>query len=310
MTIIGKAAPAQERFLEELLGTGLLIDGGEPGIYGRGAGFERIRLAVDALIDELAAVDGAEAVRFPPILPRRYLETSGYLGSFPHLAGTIFAFEGDEDDAARQARMAEAHGDWGACQHMSDTVLTPAACYPVYPVIAARDPLDADGVVIDAGGSYVFRHEPSRDPARLQMFHQREMVRLGAPSAVVAWRGAWLERALNLLGSLQLQAICDVATDPFFGRQGRILASGQRRQALKFEITVPIGGEQPTAVASFNYHREHFSSRFGIERADGGEVHTACLGFGLERITLALLHTHGLDAADWDPDLLELLRLP
>ncbi len=67
---------------------------------------------------------------------------------------------------------------------MTDLVLTPAACYPVYPAIAARGRLPAGGVTIDAGGSYVFRHEPSRDPARMQMFHQREIVRIGEPEAV------------------------------------------------------------------------------------------------------------------------------
>ena len=64
---------------------------------------------------------------------------------------------------------------------MTDLVLTPAACYPVYPALAARGPLPAGGLTVDAGGSYVFRHEPSGDPARLQMFHQREIVRIGEP---------------------------------------------------------------------------------------------------------------------------------
>jgi hypothetical protein len=28
-------------------------------------------------------------------------------------------------------------------------------------------------------------------------------------------------------------------------------------------------------------------------------AHTACLGFGLERIVIALFKTHGFDPADW-----------
>ena len=88
---------------------------------------------------------------------------------------------------------------------MTDLVLTPAACYPVYPAIAARGPLPAGGVTVDAGGAYVFRHEPSGDPARLQMFHQREIVRIGEPETVRAWRDAWRERALELLGGIGLE---------------------------------------------------------------------------------------------------------
>jgi seryl-tRNA synthetase len=69
---------------------------------------------------------------------------------------------------------------------------------------------------------------------------------------------------------------------------------------LKFEVLVQIAGPEPTAVASFNYHQDHFSSTYGITmESGGGPAHTACLGFGLERITLALLRTHGLDVDAW-----------
>ena len=58
-----------------------------------------------------------------------------------------------------------------------------------------------------------------------------------------------------------------------------------------------ITADEPTAVASFNYHREHFSSVYELRQPNGEQAHTACVGFGLERITLALLSTHGLDAS-------------
>jgi hypothetical protein len=38
---------------------------------------------------------------------------------------------------------------------------------------------------------------------------------------------------------------------------------------------------------------------YGLRTADGEVAHTACLGFGLERVVLALLHTHGLDLHAW-----------
>ena len=47
-------------------------------------------------------------MRFPPLLPRRDLETVGYLKSFPHLAGSIFAFDGSEAQAAEQYERASA----------------------------------------------------------------------------------------------------------------------------------------------------------------------------------------------------------
>jgi seryl-tRNA synthetase len=303
------ATPDQAAFRAELLERGLLIDCGVPGVYGRGTAFERVRLAFDALLDRVAEPDRSESLRFPPVVPRHQLESVGYLKSFPHLAGTIFAFEGTDPEAAELQDRASRHEDWSDLQTMTDLALVPAACYPVYPAIAARGPIPAGGVTVDAGGSYVFRHEPSGDPARLQMFHQREMVRIAEPETVTGWRDAWRERSLEIMGRVGLDARLDVASDPFFGRSGRMLAASQRAQELKFEVVVQIAGPEPTAVASFNYHQDHFAQTYGIERADGGPAHTACLGFGLERITLALLRTHGLDPEGWPAEVRRELSL-
>jgi seryl-tRNA synthetase len=302
--------PDQDEFLAELTAAGLLIESGVAGVYGRGEDFERVRHAFDRRVTEAGTIDGPERLAFPPLLPREQIEKIGYLKSFPHLAGSIFGFEGDEAQATEQEERAGRHEDWSEHQRMTDLVLTPAACYPVYPAIAARGKLAAGGITVDAGGSYVFRHEPSGDPARLQMFHQREIVRIGEPDTVAAWRDEWRDRAVELLRAVGLDARFDVANDPFFGRSGRLLARSQRAQELKFEILVQIAGPEPTAVASFNYHQDHFSSTYGIEMEDGdGVAHTACLGFGLERITLALLREHGLDLDGWPAPVREELRL-
>ena len=79
-----------------------------------------------------------------------------------------------------------------------------------------------------------------------------------------------------------------------------MLADGQKAQKLKFEVLVPvISAEKPTACCSFNYHQEHFGHVFDIRTADGKVAHTACLGFGLERVVMALFKTHGFDPEEW-----------
>jgi seryl-tRNA synthetase len=295
----------QDEFLGELVANDLLVESGVAGIYGRGSGFEDVRLAFDRLVTRIAAQDGPESLAFPPLLPRRQLESIGYLKSFPHLAGSVFGFEGDEAQAGEMQEAAGRHEDWSGFQEMTDLVLVPAACYPVYPAIAARGALAPGGVMVDAGDSYVFRHEPSGDPARLQMFHQRELVRIGEPETVLGWRDTWRDRALELLGGLGLDVASDVASDPFFGRTGRFLAASQKEQALKFELCAPIAGAEPTALASFNYHEDHFTSTYDIEMEGGGIAHTACLGFGEERIVLALVRKHGFDTGGWPAEVRE-----
>jgi seryl-tRNA synthetase len=294
-------SPDQTELLEALVAAGHLIPSGVPGVYGRGSDYEDVRERFDAYVTRvaIAAGEAPEIMRFPPVLPRRQIEDLGYLENFPHLAGSVFAFEGTEAQARAMAATAGRHEDWSAHQRPTDLCLTPAVCYPVYPAVGRRGALPAGGVTIDPGASYAFRHEPSGDPARLQMFHMRELVRIAEPEVVQTWRDGWRDRALALLRALGLDADFDVASDPFFGRSGRMMAASQREQALKFEILVPIAGDEPTAIASFNYHQDHFSGLYGITTADGGEAHTACLGFGQERIVLALLKTHGLDVGAW-----------
>ncbi|MGO9751183.1 MAG: amino acid--[acyl-carrier-protein] ligase [Solirubrobacteraceae bacterium] len=296
---IEEASPDQAELLSRLIDAGLLIDNGVPGVYGHGEAFEQVCVAFERMLSREAAQRGAIRLGFPPLLARRQLESSGYLASFPHLAGSVFSFAGTEAQAALLSEQAARHEDWSEHQQMTDLMLMPAACYPVYPAIAARGALAPGGVCVDTGAAWVFRHEPSRDPARRQIFRMHELVRIGETELVHAWRDEWARRGLQWLQALGLDAKIDSASDPFFGRRGRMLAASQREQALKLEILIQIAGPSPTAVASFNYHQDHFATTYGIELQDGGAAHTACLGFGQERIVLALLQAHGLDPHAW-----------
>jgi seryl-tRNA synthetase len=285
--------------LDALIAEGLLIPTGVEGLYGRSGAFERVLEAIDAAATRLGAGDGAEVIRFPPGLNRAHFERSGYLKGFPHLAGTVHCFCGDEREHRRLLECVEAGGEWTAGQRATDIVLTPAACYPVYPMLAARGPLPAGGALVDVA-SYCFRHEPSREPTRQQMFRMREYVRVGSPEQVVAFREVWHARMGALAAALGLPHEIDVANDPFFGRSGRILAESQRQQKLKLELLVPVNrGAAPTACMSLNHHLDHFGQVWDLRLADGAVAHSACVGFGLERLTLALFRHHGPRVGDW-----------
>lgn len=288
------------KFYQGLVDHGLIVPVGVEGIFGRAAVFEDVLEHFNILVNKLSAADGAEYYVFPPVIDRKVLEKSDYMDSFPNLAGTVFSFFGKEVDARELSQLIHGGLPWGETQGMTDVTLNPAACYPVYPSFT--------GTVLEEGRlvtmlNWVFRHEPSPEPTRMQSFRVREFVRCGTPQQVVEWRDMWLERGLELLRSLGLPAQSEVASDPFFGKGGRMLAASQRQQELKFEVLVPvISSDKPTAVCSFNFHQEHFGEAFDIRTGDGAVANTACLGFGMERVVMALFQAHGFDPQQWSAE--------
>lgn len=289
----------QTSFLDRLFDKGLLIDTGVDGLYGRSGQFEDVIVAFERLIDRVGGPDKAEAIRFPPGINRAYFEKSGYMKSFPQLAGTVHSFCGCELDHVSLLKSMDDGTDWTKDQKATDIVLTPAACYPLYPTIAKRGALPADGGLYDIQ-SYCFRHEPSKDPARQQLFRMREYVRMGTESDVTEFRQLWMDRGVEMMEKVGLDVKIDIANDPFFGRAGKMLANNQRDQNLKFELLIPVtSNENLTACMSFNYHQDAFGAKWGLNLSDGAVAHTACVGFGLERIALALFAKHGLDVDAW-----------
>ena len=290
---------AEAPFRDQLFAAGLLIPTGVDGLYGRSGMFSEVVEAIDALITRLGASGHAEIMRFPPGLSRTVFERSGYLKGFPHLAGAVHCFCGGEREHRNLLRCVDDGQDWSAANVLSDIVLTPAACYPVYPTLAARGRLPMDGALVDVS-SYCFRHEPSIEPTRQQMFRMREYVRIGTPEQVLAFRQDWLERMPGVAEALGLPNTAEIANDPFFGRAGRVLAASQREQSLKLELLIPVNSLQaPTACVSFNYHMDHFSQTWDLHMPDGAVAHSACVGFGLERLALALFRHHGFAPAGW-----------
>ncbi|HET9958005.1 MAG TPA: amino acid--[acyl-carrier-protein] ligase [Polyangiaceae bacterium] len=286
---------SQVSFLNELFEAQILIPSGVPGLYGRSATFENILNAFDAFVSRAGAPDRPSLVRFPPLIDRATFQRSGYMKNMPQLAGTVHSFMGGQPEHVQLIQELESGADWSHHQKMTDVVLTPAACYPLYPSQSGE--IGDTPRTFDVQ-SYCFRHEPSQDPARMQVFRMREFVQLGSAEAVRSFRSSWFDRGQELFARVGLEVHAAPANDPFFGRTGRMLAANQREQELKYEMVVPIASEAPTAIMSLNYHQDLFGSTFGIRRL-GNPAHTACVGFGLERITLALLKKHGLQPATW-----------
>ncbi len=285
-------------FITALFDTGTLLPAGADGLYGRSALHEKLVAALTRLILTLGAPDHAESLRFPPILARADFERAGYFRHFGPLTGAVSCFCGDEEDHREAARKHDSGEDWTSALSAADLVLTPAACYPVYPVIAARRDLPQN-TIIDAA-SWCFRREPSSDPARQQMFRMHERVFIGDSEHAATFIAAWLARVRILAETLNLPHEIAPASDPFFGATGRLLARRQLESAYKHELLIPLTNpEAPTACASVNDHLTKMSSAWNIRLANGDLAVTACAGFGLDRLALAILRHHGFDPAGW-----------
>jgi seryl-tRNA synthetase len=273
---------------------------GVAGVHARTAAYETVVEKLAALISSHRD-EGVEVLRFPPVMSRAQVEKSGYLKSFPNLLGCVCALHGSEQEIAGAAARHEEGSDWTTSLSSSDLVLSPAACYPVYPIAAARGAVPVEGYVFDIAAD-VFRHEPSQNIDRFQSFRMREYVCIGRPEKVAQFRETWMKRARGIAEVLELPYTMEQASDPFFGRVGQMKAVAQLQAALKFELLIPVrSGEAPTACMSFNYHKEHFGQVWDMKFADGSLVHSGCVAFGMDRLAVALFATHGLDPVVW-PD--------
>ena len=286
-----------------LLAPALFHHLGADGVYARTALFERVIEGLTNLVSRYRD-PSAEVMRFPPVMSRSQLEKTDYQNNFPQLLGGVCCLHlhGSTEPSAPG-------GDWAAAASTSDLVVTPAACYPVYPLVAARGAVPEKGLMFDVSAD-CFRREPSRQLDRLQSFRMREFVRVGSAEQAFGFRSQWLERANELAGLLCLNYRIDKASDPFFGRTGQLLAMSQVEQSLKYELLIPVySSERPTACMSFNYHQDHFGSTWEIRGKDREPVHTACVAFGMDRLGLALFATHGARLDLWPERAREALGL-
>jgi len=266
------------------------------GVQVRTALFEQVIDGLSALITSLRDPE-TEILRFPPVMSRDQLVKSGYLHSFPHLLGCVSSLQGDESQV--RGSLERSNGDWIAGLSATELVLSPAACYPLYPLVATRKPVPGSGLLFDVA-SYCFRREATHEVDRLQAFRMREYVCIGTSEQSLDFRARWIPKAEELARRLGLPCRIAPASDPFFGRAGRLAAMIQVEQALKFELLIPVHSQdQPTACMSFNYHRDHFGTTWDLQTDTGETAHTACVAFGLDRLALALFATHGLDLQIW-----------
>ncbi|WEH12247.1 hypothetical protein [Streptomyces sp. VNUA24] len=302
----------EEQVFAELEACGAIVEMGE-GMYAVGQSFLTTMNALDRKLQDLAT-DAFRAVvyRYPTLLRTEVVRRAGYLDTFPQFLMSASRIHADVDTYAEftatlaSADDVDAHLDrfsehFGYC-------LPPTMCFHTYQHL--RDGrLPADGAVVTARGkSFRFESRYWHSLERLWDFTIREIVFLGEEEAVVAQRRRFMDAAFRLMTELRLAGHTEVANDPFIGSDHTAeLALAQRIMGLKYELRLPVEGGRTVAAGSFNLHGTKFGAAFGIALPDGRPAHSACVGFGLERLTYAFYCQHGTDRDRWPSDVHETL---
>ena len=290
-----------------------LTDQGEIVSFGRGRyGFgPKILFLMDYFdlqVRQMAAKFEAEPRGFPTLIGADVLDRCRYLKNFPSALNFVLHLREDHDVLREFAGSARWDGERlvydprGASS--VECLLSPSICFHWYSWL--RDSQLPKPQAITAIGK-CFRYESSnlQGLERLWDFSMREIVLAGPAHDILTKRDRLVELSSEFLGGLGMAYEITTAVDPFFVESYAVQSAYQQGFELKLELLAPLPYRgKKLAVGSINYHQDFFGRSFAIETSEG-PAHTACLGFGYERLALAFLAQYGPDEQDWPTAVVE-----
>jgi hypothetical protein len=257
------------------------------------------------LLWRFARAFGAREEVYPNVIPIGQLALTQHLRAFPehlHFVSHLTEDLGVLDAFAGRAR-ASMENTQPAPGELAPVALVhnPSTCYHCY---AARTgtQLSANEAVTAVTRCHRYESANHSDPGRLMEFTLREIVFLGSADYVRETRETCMRMIQDWATSWALYGELLPANDPFFTDDYEAKAVHQHRLAMKYEYRAVLPGTGKTlAVLSSNLHSATFGKAFEIRGADGMRANTGCIGFGIERLAIAIAMQHGLDPAQW-PD--------
>lgn len=249
----------------------------------------RLLRAFDAVVLRWAAAWGAPEYRYPFLMRCQDLDTFDYYDNFPHLG--LAAARLDPQHLGTLLAQTPRPVDRMPTEVMEPTAfaLPSAACYSVY-LDLADSTLPAEGVLRTTAGTCFRNEDHYQGLQRLLGFTMREIVCIGGEEAAKNHLVRAKDAVTELCAALGLDLKLEVATDPFFDKNGG-KAKMQRLFPVKEEFVV-----DGLAIGSVNYHRNFFGERCEIVAGEE-PAHTSCLAFGLERWVHVLTDRFGTTAA-------------
>jgi hypothetical protein len=273
-----------------------------PGRFGFGPRLLELLDFFDRRTTQLGQTFAAAHYRFPTLIDAEVLERCKYLRSFPHSLSLVAHLREDLPVIQNFARTARWDGTKLVCDEQDLTVikclLSPTVCFHCYAWL--QNSCLSEPRSFTAAGK-CFRYESGNlgGLERLWDFTMREIIFLGPAEYVLSQRKKAIDESIKLLDEWELSYEIRSATDPFFLDEYS-MASFQAAFDLKYEIQALLPyRKKGVALGSFNFHQDMFGRSLNISGADREPINTGCVGFGLERLVLAFLAQHGLDAKHW-----------
>lgn len=216
----------------------------------------------------------------PAMIDGNVLAKCNYFESFPHHLSSV--------STVKENRLANVSANKIVTNEDLQThnkFLTPAACLHIYPMLEGKK-IQNQNIITKAR---VYRYEGNRynETGRFWDYTVREMVFVGSVDYVRKMLKEIMDKTITYAKNITPKAKLVQSSDVFFScKRNEIKKKLQLANEKKFEVIIPIDGED-VAVASFNFHGNHFSMPFHFDQK--GSIVSGCVGFGLERWLLAKL---------------------
>ncbi|MGW1677390.1 hypothetical protein [Saccharopolyspora sp. NPDC002376] len=249
----------------------------------------RLLRAIDAVFLRLADGWDVPEFRYPHLIRCQDLDVFDYYDNFPHLGLAATRLEPERVGSLLAGATRPVDRIPADVLEPSAFALPSAACYAVYVDLAGSE-LPADGTMRTTVATCFRNEDHYAGLQRLLGFSMREIVFVGPEDGAKQHLLRAKDAVTALCAELGLEVGLEVATDPFFDKNGG-KAKMQRLFPVKEEFVV-----NGLAIGSVNYHRNFFGERCSI-RAGDDTAHTSCLAFGLERWVHTLTERFGSAAA-------------
>lgn len=257
---------------------------------------------LDNLIRGWAGDQSAEEEFFPISVTTKTLKRAGYFKTFAQHAFFVSPLE-----LSIPALEAAQTDDVKTHLQSPEWVLSPTVCHHCFESLSDEAHTNHQTITALNQCSRYEVHDTG-GLKRLRHYWMREIIFLRpTPEATQASLDEVLKLTTDLLRKWNISFKVKSASDPFFLDSGTGKRMFQTALLMKRELVLPVEGKH-IACGSFNNHMKTLTEAFDIT-SDDGDIASGCVGWGYDRLILALFSQLGPDCAEWPSQVREDLGL-